>query len=326
MIKELISVIIPIYNVEKYICKCVDSILRQSYANIEIILVDDGSPDNCGVICDEYEKKDRRVQVIHKENGGLSSARNIGLEKATGEYVVFVDSDDWIEGTYIEKLYYRLKENKADIAVPAFCLCYENGTQMVDSRISKCTDYTSEEALEIFLFNGYLTPCVASKMWKKGIWDKIRCPEGKLFEDQFTTYKLLMNADKIVYEPKVYYYYYKRDGSIGHTAFSNRTYDLLEAINEEYSVITSKYPKIKASMKVARAVWKLVFVNMMITSDAMELDVIKNIQKEIRKSIYSIIKSNFLPSIRKIELLLFCANFKLYTLTYKKYKKVKSIA
>ena len=326
MENELISVIIPVYNVEKYICKCVDSILEQSYTNIEIILVDDGSPDNCAMICDKYEKKDGRIKVVHKENGGLSSARNVGLEMSLGEYIIFIDSDDWIESTYIEKLYCRLKENNADIAVPAFCLSYENGIQIIDSRISKCTVYTSEESLENFLFNGYLTPCVASKLWKKSLWDEIRCPEGKLFEDQFTTYKLLMSANKVVYDPDVYYYYYKREGSIGHSFFSERTYDLLEGINEEYTIITSKYPNILDSMKTARAVWKLVFVNMMISSNAVELNTVKNIQKEMRKSIYSIIKCDYLPGIRKLEMLLFGMNFKLYSLMYREYKKVKSIA
>lgn len=122
--EELISVVVPIYNVEKYLQKCIDSILAQTYRHLEIILVDDGSPDNCGAICDNYAQEDGRVLVIHKKNGGLSSARNAGLEIAKGELIVFIDSDDWIDANYIEKLYDDISESGADVAVPAFCIHY----------------------------------------------------------------------------------------------------------------------------------------------------------------------------------------------------------
>ncbi len=113
--KPLISIIIPVYNVEQYLHRCVDSVLNQTYKNLEIILVNDGSPDNCPFICDEYAKKDKRIIVVHKENGGLSSARNAGLEIVQGEYISFIDSDDWIHENYIEILYKNLHEKKADI-------------------------------------------------------------------------------------------------------------------------------------------------------------------------------------------------------------------
>lgn len=149
--------------------------------------------------------------------------------------------DDWIDANYIEKLYDDISESGADVAVPAFCISFENGDCAVDSRVKEVTTYSKKEALEVFLFNGYLTPCVASKMWKKSLWQKIRCPEGKLFEDQYTTYKLLMLANKIVFDPEVYYYYFKRSGSIGHSSFSKRTYDLLFGIGEQYQVITEAF-------------------------------------------------------------------------------------
>lgn len=114
---NLISVIVPVYKVEKYIKKCIESIINQTYENLEIILVDDGSPDNCGKICDEYAKKDKRIKVIHKENGGVSSARNLGLEKSNGQYITFIDSDDWIEEEYCEILLTTLKEQNADCAI-----------------------------------------------------------------------------------------------------------------------------------------------------------------------------------------------------------------
>lgn len=326
MVIDLISIVVPIYKVEDYLKKCVDSILVQTYKNIEIILVDDGSPDNCGIICDEYQKIDKRICVIHKENGGLSSARNAGLDISKGEYVVFVDSDDSIDNNYIEILYQDIKQNDADIAVPAFCLSYEDGSKVIDSRIPHKTIFTTEKALECFLFNGYLTPCVASKMWKKSLWSEIRCPEGKLFEDQYTTYKLLMQSNKVIYEPQVNYYYFKRSGSIGHSSFSSRTYDLLGGIKEEYENIIKLYPKIKASISVARTVWELVFINIMINSKKIDKRVINDIQKRARKNLSFILQSGFLPKIRKCEILLFCLNFNIYKLFYSLYKKVHKIS
>lgn len=323
---DLISVIIPIYNVEKYLLRCINSILKQTYTNLEIILVDDGSPDNCGNICDNLKKRDKRIVVIHKKNGGLSSARNAGLNIANGEYVVFIDSDDWIENDYIKKLYEDICLKDADIAVPSFCITFDDGKRKVDSKIKKRSVYSSEQALEIFLFNGYLTPCVASKMWRKSLWDNIRCPEGKLFEDQYTTYKLLMNANKIIYEPKARYYYFKHQGSIGHSAFTNRTYDLLGGIHEEYEEITSCYPQTEKSLKVARSVWELVFINMMILSNCEDKAIIKEIQIRSRKCWMNVIKCEYLPCIRKIEIALFCFSFPLYRYGYKKYKNIKKIA
>lgn len=330
MIKEnkddLITIVVPVYNVEKYIKRCIDSIVKQTYQNIEIILVNDGSPDNCGVICNKYAEHDSRIHVIHKTNGGLSSARNAGLEMSHGEYIVFIDSDDWIEENYIEKLYKDIIQYKSDIACPGFCLSYDNGRRIYDCRIKNVTSYTSEEALEIFLFNGYLTPCVASKMWKKELWSNIRCPMGVLFEDQYTTYKLLMRANKVVFDPSVNYFYFKREGSIGHSSFSNRTYDLLYGIEEEYNEITKRYPNIKDSMDVARAVWEIVFVNMMISSDYSDHSTTKIIQNRVRGVLKKVITTKFLPIIRKIEMTIFCIDYKLYKKIYIKYKAYKGIA
>ena len=324
--EELISVVVPIYNVEKYLQKCIDSILAQTYRHLEIILVDDGSPDNCGAICDNYAQEDGRVLVIHKKNGGLSSARNAGLEIAKGELIVFIDSDDWIDANYIEKLYDDISESGADVAVPAFCISFENGDYAVDSRVKEVTTYSKKEALEVFLFNGYLTPCVASKMWKKSLWQKIRCPEGKLFEDQYTTYKLLMLANKIVFDPELYYYYFKRSGSIGHSSFSKRTYDLLFGIGEQYQVITEAYPETTSTMKVARTVWELVFVNMMICSKYNDKETIGQVLKHARNAFLDVVSCKYLPAVRKAEIALFCFNFSAYRVVYIKYKSKKKIA
>lgn len=227
---------------------------------------------------------------------------------------------------YIEKLYDDISESGADVAVPAFCISFENGDCAVDSRVKEVTTYSKKEALEVFLFNGYLTPCVASKMWKKSLWQKIRCPEGKLFEDQYTTYKLLMLANKIVFDPEVYYYYFKRSGSIGHSSFSKRTYDLLFGIGEQYQVITEAYPETTSTMKVARTVWELVFVNMMICSKYNDKETIGQVQKHARNAFLDVVTCKYLPAVRKAEIALFCFNFSAYRFIYIKYKSKKKIA
>ena len=174
----LISVIVPIYKVEKYLGKCIESIIRQSYSNLEIILVDDGSPDRCGAICDEYARKDSRIKVIHQDNMGLSVARNTGLNIATGEYITFVDSDDWIALNFIKLLLKSMLKSNAQIAVTSLLNVYEDGTTKSNTLILSEIRLSKTEGLACYLFNGYLTPCACGKLWKKNLWEGIRFPEG----------------------------------------------------------------------------------------------------------------------------------------------------
>lgn len=321
MKKDLISVIIPVYNVEKFLKKCLDSVINQTYTNLEIIVVDDGSKDKSGEICDSYKNKDARIKVIHKQNGGLSSARNVGLEKSNGDYILFLDSDDWIDLTYIEVLYNNLIENNCEISVPGFCLSYENGKRIKDSKINSKTVFSTEEALSNYLFNGYITPCVASKLWKRELWENIKCPEGKLFEDQFTTYKLIMKSKLIVFDPSISYYYFKRNGSIGHSSFSKKTYDLLDAISKQYLDILAKYPNLENDLIVAKITWEIVFINFMIpVKQNYDYEVINNVRKEINQNRKKIVKCKYIGKIRKFQILLLGVNFNLYKLMYSLYK------
>lgn len=203
--EELISVIVPIYNVEKYLNKCIESIINQSYSNLEIILVDDGSKDSSGIMCDSYILKDKRIKVIHKENGGLSDARNVGLDKAKGEYIVFIDSDDWIDEKMIEILYNIIKKNNSDISICDYFLAYneEIQTQKEDIEIINLSNI---EALKT-IYDKDLGVCMIvawNKLYKRNLFkDDIRYPYGKIHEDEFTTYKLLYKAKKnIIYKSK----------------------------------------------------------------------------------------------------------------------------
>lgn len=233
-----ISVIVPIYNVEKYLFKCINSIINQTYTNLEIILVDDGSTDNCGVISDDYSSKDSRIKVIHKENGGLSDARNVGLDVATGDYVSFIDSDDYINKEFYETLKNLIVKYNADIAQCEFVEIYEDYVKKnnkykpyIDENISI---FTNNEALNsLYSKNGAITGVVWNKLYKKDLFKCIRYPKGKVHEDEYTTYKVLFTTKKVVSTSKQMYYYLQRSNSIMGKGFNIKRLDALDAYYEQ---------------------------------------------------------------------------------------------
>ena len=214
MEEELISVIVPVYKVEAYLNKCIDSIISQTYKNLEIILVDDGSPDNCPKICDEYAKKDKRIKVIHKKNGGLSDARNNGLRIATGKYIGFVDSDDYIDDGMYEYLYSLIKKYDADIST---CGYRNFGEYEYDDLVPKeemCIDKI--EALKKLSEDAIVKNYAWNKLYKKELFidNNIEYPVGVIMEDVATTYKLFELCNKIVIGNNIFYNYLRRGGGI----------------------------------------------------------------------------------------------------------------
>lgn len=232
MAQDLISVVVPIYKVEKYLPKCVDSICGQTYQNLEIILVDDGSPDQCGKLCDEYAKQDGRIKVIHKKNGGLSDARNAGIEVATGKYIGFVDSDDYIHPQMYEFLHDSLQKNMACIAVCAFQCIMES--EHVESKIMNSiqSEVISSETERINHFLGEEFTVAWNKLYPREYFSNIRYPKGKIHEDEFTTYKLLEMAKRICFIQEPLYYYVQRDNSIMGEDFSEKRLHRLDAYQE----------------------------------------------------------------------------------------------
>ena len=220
--EDLISIIVPVYKVEKYLHRCVDSLVNQSYENLEIVLVDDGSPDSCGKICDDYGQTDARVNVVHKKNGGLSDARNIGIEVSTGKYITFLDSDDWVKSNYIETLYELLKENNADVSICSF-----NKTSSIivqDEKPLKAIKsylYTNKEALKEMYGEYYIQMIVAwGKLFRRELFNNIRFPVGKVHEDEFVIYKIFYKAQKIIYTDQQLLFYWQRPDSIMGAGFN----------------------------------------------------------------------------------------------------------
>ena len=247
---SLISVIVPIYKVEKYLSKCVDSVVNQTYKNLEIILVDDGSPDNCPKICDEYAKQDSRIKVIHKENGGLSDARNAGMKIATGEYVAFIDSDDYISDDFIETLYTTMKAENSDI-VECDIVKFEDGTPpVIEKENCEVNSFLTEKGLSLLIAENKFHQHVWNKLYKSEIALKIPFAKGKLNEDEFWTYQIFGQAEKVTKINKSMYFYLQRSGSIMGENFNLRRLDALEAKAERQKYIEEKFPNLKEQAKI----------------------------------------------------------------------------
>ncbi|MBO5417834.1 MAG: glycosyltransferase [Clostridia bacterium] len=239
---DLVSIIVPVYNVEQWLPRCVDSLIAQTYKNLEIILVDDGSTNNSGKICDEYAEKDDRIVVIHKENGGLSSARNAGFEVAKGNYISFVDSDDWVMPQFIEKLYNAIIENDCDLA--------ECGFAAVSSEVIPETNRNDSfsvvddcQAMKTHLEDGHFRQVVWNKLYKREIIT-VEFAEGKYHEDVFWTYQIIANCKKLVHITDVLYCYFQREGSIMGASYSLKRLDGLEATQKRTEFICAKYPSL----------------------------------------------------------------------------------
>ncbi len=239
---EMISVIVPVYRVEKYLDQCVASITKQSISNLEIILVDDGSPDQCGAMCDEWAIKDQRVKALHKKNGGLSDARNYGLKYACGSYIAFVDSDDIIAPKMLEKLLDVLNQSGADIAECNYSR-FTGDVQClnVDSS-SSITIYSTQDALRQLLDESVFKYTVWNKLYRRKIFSSLQFEVGKLHEDVFFTYQAFGICKSVAKIEESLYYYRQREGSIMGEAVSLRNLDTLEAREKQYFYVKDNFP------------------------------------------------------------------------------------
>lgn len=246
--RPLISIIIPVYNVEHYLERCVYSVIGQTYKNLEIFLVDDGSTDGCPQLCDELAKKDSRIKVIHKENGGLSDARNVAIDVCRGEYVFCLDSDDFIADDTIEFLYDSLVRSDADIATCGYVNHYVEKPE-VGTVHSKELVFDAESALENMLYQKDATTSAWGKLYKRELFDGIRYPKGKICEDLDTTYKLFSRSRKIVLNTAIKLFYQQRTDSIINSQFSAKRMDALEFAKGIVRYVENAHPKIEAAAR-----------------------------------------------------------------------------
>ena len=259
----LISIIIPVYNVEPYLEKCLDSVIGQTYPNLEIILVNDGSTDNAPAICNKYAKKDSRVKVIHKENGGLSDARNVGIEKSHGKYISFIDSDDWVPKESIGYLHNLLISVDADIVSGRIKEVFSRKNVKIAAGESNYTVYSRHEALTKLMYshNG-LTNSVSGKLYNRLLFKHTNFPVGKLYEDLATTYKIFAKAEKVASVDKIVYYYYQNTDSIMHAKYTTERLQGITFAEEELEFMKKNFPDAKNA-----ALYRLFYEHLLCLND-----------------------------------------------------------
>lgn len=230
----LITIIIPVYNVEQYLEKCLDSVINQDYPDLEIILVDDGSPDQCGEICENYAKKDARIKVIHKKNGGLSDARNVAIDIALGEYITFVDSDDYVSSDYVSTLYELIKKNNCKISASGYIRFGQDDVLKDGNKVIKEYLFSRDNAIKEMFYQKKFDTSAWAKLYHRSLFsDRLRYPVGLLYEDLPTTYKLFQKSDNVAFSTKETYFYLSRPTSIEGSPFNQKKIDsTIEIINQ----------------------------------------------------------------------------------------------
>ena len=287
----LISVVVPIYKVERYLSACVDSIVNQTYSNLEIILVDDGSPDKCPEICDEYAKQDNRIRVIHQENGGLSAARNAGIDIASGDFLTFIDSDDFVAKNYVELLYNGVFKFDADISIATFFTFSKEDELKIYCNDLPFEEITKEEcfrrygALKAELSMSFISAC--NKLYKKDLFASVRFPMGKLYEDAFSTYKLLDKAKRIVFTLTQLYYYRMNPLSILGQSFREKHLEMVEAFRSGFDFFDEKGQNEIASLFIPPMLMREIYcwwgVRFVLKNKKKAGDVLNDYRKNCRK-------------------------------------------
>lgn len=310
-----ISVIIPIYNVEKYLKRCIESIIKQTYSNLEIILVDDGSPDGCAKICDEYKNKDERIVVIHKKNGGLSDARNAGLKVATGEIISYIDSDDYVDLDMYEKMTKAMEEKNADIVVCGTNIDYEDGHTKVKCEKEEKSFNREEALIELNSFKSF-DMAVWNKLYKREVVDKIEFPVGKKSEDYFVMYQYFARAKKVVIINQAKYHYFQRSDSISRG--KNVTHDYIEGSKSQKEFFEKNFPDLNYVGNTAYAFSYIATYNRYIKNELkMTNEMKKEFKKEVRKYLKDINGNSHISRSKKIQATLFSYSLFIYKIALK---------
>lgn len=304
----IISIIVPVYNVEKYLPKCIHSILKQTFTDYELILVNDGSTDQSGDICNQFAELDNRIIVIHKKNEGLSSARNAGIDIARGMFLSFVDSDDYIQEDMHEFLYSILIREDADLAMCSLYNCYYG------KKIKKNPTYynvvNTKDAIRILFESEFISVNSVGKLYKKSLFNKVRFPMGKQAEDAFVIVEILIQCQKIAISSEQKYYYWHRNNSITTKKFNKKDFDVIKAYIKNYKIIANKFPDLKTVAKM-RICWAYFFVldKMILIPSNDEIKVVRNFL--IKHRIF-ILKNHSFTFMRKISMLALMCDYRLY--------------
>lgn len=317
----MISIIVPVYNVEKYLKKCIESVLRQTYKDFELILVNDGSTDKSGKICDEYLKLDKRIRVIHKKNGGLSDARNIGIKAAKGEYIAFLDSDDWIENNCYETLINLIKENNADISICNFKSVINDKEQLDKYEKFVIEKFNNIEALNQIYDKKNVEFILAwNKLFKKELLENNKFPKGKIHEDEFLIPKIIYNAKCIIYLNRQLIYYRKTENSIMNRTFNKKRLDYIEALNDR-NMFFEENNLIELQQKNINRLSSEIIRHYCLSKEAVD-----NERKEIQNYLLKCIEKIRIADLtkkEKIKIVIFKFSPNIYNVIFKLYKKIR---
>lgn len=318
---ELISIIVPVYNVEQYLEKCVDSIINQKYKNLEIILVDDGATDSSGKLCDELAKIDNRIKVYHKENGGLSDARNYGVERATGDYIGFVDSDDYIDSEMYEELYEAIKKENVDVVECNLKIIYPDRVELFTEQ-KYYNVYTKQEYLEEYLKIEKIFGSACVRLIKSDIAKKLKFPVGKLYEDTYYAYDLIEKVDRYVIMNNPYYNYLMRENSITNTKFNPRIPDLIEIVEKFRKTTYENYPGLKEAADCRKMyAYFSVLNSILLEENYRDNEYYSEILSYFKRNYISLLKNKYINRNRKLSVILIKLNIDLYRKVLMKYKK-----
>ncbi|MBO5469682.1 MAG: glycosyltransferase family 2 protein [Lachnospiraceae bacterium] len=323
--KQLVSVIIPVYNVQDYLDKCIDSIVNQTYNNLQIIIVDDGSTDNSGRLCDNWAKEDGRILIIHKENGGLSDARNEGLKYVKGEYIVFVDSDDYIHRNMIYEMLQNINQYACEIAICNRYYEFSDGLRKLRYGYRKeLVIMDVQKAVQELLLCRYFDMAAWAKMFKFSLFENIRFPKGKLSEDYYIMYLLFSKAKRIVYFDTPLYYYLQRNGSISKNVKLNLDY--VEAARQQRDFVSQNYPDLSELADIAYANSNMTVYNIVLNhKGCVSRKMFGTMKKRVKNNLNLIIKNKDITIIKKIQAFLFVYMLPMYNITYRILKRVKKV-
>ena len=288
----LVSVIVPVYNVDEYIRECIDSLLSQTYSNIEIILVDDGSTDNSGSICEEYAKEDSRVIVIHKENGGLSSARNAGMEIMRGDYCCFVDSDDAVAVTFIDHMIGLIHMSGADFSA---CSYTRDLNEMGAASSQGLIEADAHKALEFIFSEKTMTTSAWGKLYRADLWTDIRFPEGYIYEDYATVYKVIMRCEKIIIAPEKLVFYRPNPESITGTGFYEKRMQYFEISDELRPVIEKTFPDLLTYVDNRTVRYAISYYRQIAASGYKNEETTNYLKRKIKTGITQYLRSGYSP-------------------------------
>lgn len=332
---DLVSVIVPVYNVDRYLHRCIDSIIAQDYENLEIILVDDGSTDSSPVICDDYASKDSRIKVYHRENRGVSSARNFGVEASNGKYVSFIDSDDYIASNFISTLYGKIIEYAADISVCSYYEFTDNKIKDTSfNSLKKDLVLTNLEAMrDIFTLPNYTKVVPWNKLYKKEIFqnNSVIYPINRRHEDDATTYKLYYYSNKIVYCNIPLYYYYQSSTSFMGQKYHAQRLDILLALKETEEFVKENNIDLNQEVKFNELLRLLTVLNSMVDTKCIDKKVFEDIRTIIKKDKEVYLKNPYLDAKHKVAVKSLIFSRKLYIIIRKlfvfknKYIRIKGI-